>query len=60
MASPLRSYLLQGGRRVFGFIETRSSIAVDFQSDGGADPFFNINTPENLAEAERIVREGSA
>jgi molybdopterin-guanine dinucleotide biosynthesis protein A len=45
---------------VFGFIETRSSIAVDFQSDGGADPFFNINTPENLAEAERIVREGSA
>ncbi len=60
MASPLRSYLLQGGRRVFGFIEARSSVAVDFQSNDGTDPFFNINTPENLAEAERIVGEGSA
>ena len=30
---------------------------VDF-GDAGVDPFFNINKPENLDEAERLVREG--
>jgi molybdopterin-guanine dinucleotide biosynthesis protein A len=30
----------------------------DPMSDGGADyPFFNINTPEDIVEAERILRE---
>lgn len=58
MAAPLRSYLLQGGRRVFGFMETQPSVAVDFRSATGTDPFFNINTPADFAEATRIMAGG--
>lgn len=60
MAAPLRSYLLKGGRRVFGFIEACPSVTVEFRSNVGANPFFNINTPSDLAEAERIMAGGQA
>ncbi|WP_429815715.1 molybdenum cofactor guanylyltransferase MobA [Ensifer sp. B1-9] len=42
-------------RRVRAFIERHASVTVDFPvmmtSKGAFDPFFNINTPEDLAEA---------
>ena len=31
----------------------------EFEEDGH-DPFFNINTPEDLAQAEAFVRKGSS
>lgn len=52
---------LQGGdiRRVMTFIEQEGLDVVDFSPEQfGArtvDPFFNINTPQDLAEAERIL-----
>ena len=46
-------------RRVRAFIERHASATVDFPvmmtSKGAFDPFFNINTPEDLAEAQEWV-----
>jgi molybdopterin-guanine dinucleotide biosynthesis protein A len=49
--------LAQGERRVSAFIDGQAFVDVDFSSaaQGGLDPFFNINTPQDLAEAERIL-----
>jgi molybdopterin-guanine dinucleotide biosynthesis protein A len=41
-------------RSVRGFIETRSTMRVFFE--GPVDPFFNINRPSDLAEAERLLQ----
>lgn len=58
MAASLRSHLLGGGRKVFDFIRARSFVTVHF--DGREiDPFFNINTAGDLAEAQRFVKEES-
>ncbi len=47
-------------RRVNDFIDAHGAVEVDFPPIvvGGLsfDPFFNVNTPANLAEAERIAR----
>lgn len=55
----LTKYLKAGGRRVVSFIEEQPHPVVEFammQLTGGAtDPFFNINTPDDLAEAHRLV-----
>lgn len=55
----LTKYLKAGGRRVVSFIEEQPHAVVEFammQLTGGAtDPFFNINTPDDLAEAHRLV-----
>lgn len=57
----LVSQLDSGMRRVVDFIALHPSIAVDFPpfEAGGAqvDPFFNINTPEDLAEAREIAQK---
>lgn len=59
---PLRRALVgQGQRRVVAFIDGRDHIDVDFPplplaGGGTADPFFNVNTPRDLAEAERLSR----
>ncbi|MCY1246687.1 hypothetical protein D9M72_599500 [compost metagenome] len=43
-------------RRVRAFIERHASVTVDFPvtmtPKGAFDPFFNVNTPADLTEAE--------
>ncbi len=50
----------EGNRRVLSFIERQGFRQVDFEDEAGAcapfDPFFNINTPADLAAAELILR----
>ncbi|EBW2353334.1 molybdenum cofactor guanylyltransferase MobA [Salmonella enterica subsp. enterica serovar Enteritidis] len=53
-AEQLDAYLATGERRVLGFIEQGPHCAVDFPVEP-IDPFFNINRPEDLAEARRLV-----
>lgn len=57
----LRHFLVERQqRRVWSFIEQQRHVEVDFPDllvDGAAvDPFFNINTPSDLALAERILQ----
>ncbi|GAA4115176.1 molybdenum cofactor guanylyltransferase MobA [Aminobacter aganoensis] len=56
----LAAFLESGDtRRVMTFIEQAGLYVVDFPTvpfgAGTVDPFFNINTPGDLAEAERIL-----
>lgn len=48
-------------RRVASFIARHPSVEIDFPDmllDGEAiDPFFNVNTPQDLAEAQRIANK---
>jgi molybdopterin-guanine dinucleotide biosynthesis protein A len=60
-AAPLSNWLDEGGSRsVTGFCESMNCKSVAFEvpdiSGRPADPFFNINTPEDLAEAEELVQ----
>ncbi|MFD9901234.1 molybdenum cofactor guanylyltransferase MobA [Mesorhizobium sp. NPDC059025] len=62
LREPLRHFLVEeGNRRVLSFIERHSFLEVDFPlqplRSGTFDPFFNINTPADLVEAERILKE---
>lgn len=50
----LQAYLASGERKVSGWQERGRTVYVDFPDEGA---FFNINTPEDLAEAEHRVRE---
>lgn len=53
LATPLARFLTdQASRRVLTFIEQHPHVCVDFSMDGG-DPFFNVNTPDDLVEAQR-------
>jgi molybdenum cofactor guanylyltransferase len=54
LAGDLDAALSSGMRRVSDWIVGNRHFAVDFTSETGksADPFFNVNTPEQLAEAE--------
>ncbi|UJW74030.1 molybdenum cofactor guanylyltransferase MobA [Rhizobium sp. SL42] len=49
-------------RRVFDFAERHPRVIVDFPmiktEMGPRDPFFNINTPEDLAQAEALLQKG--
>ncbi len=61
--APAVDAFLQSGQKasVLGFIERQRHVFVDFEpiitSRGPLDPFFNINTPAELAEAEQIAAE---
>ena len=59
-ASLRRALVDQDERRVKAFIEGHDHVAVDLaipEVEGIAyDPFLNINTPQDLAEAERLAR----
>jgi molybdenum cofactor guanylyltransferase len=61
LADDLADYLASGQRKVQGWIERHSHIVVPFapQTIGGVavDPFFNINTPDDLAMAEAWLRK---
>lgn len=57
---PLAEFLESGNtRRVMTFMEQAGMDVVEFQSEepgiAPIDPFFNINTPEELAEAEHLL-----
>ena len=57
----LRHFLVDDdNRRVSAFMERHGLIAVDFPmldvSGEQIDPFFNVNTPHDLAEAERLLQ----
>ncbi len=60
LADDLEAWLADpGNRRLQAFIARHPSIAVDFPalatSVGNLDPFFNVNTPDDLATAERLL-----
>ncbi|MCJ8141652.1 molybdenum cofactor guanylyltransferase MobA [Ancylobacter sp. A5.8] len=45
-------------RRVGRFADAVDAVAVDWPTEP-ADPFFNVNTPEDLAQAERMLAAGA-
>ncbi|MEQ8401268.1 MAG: molybdenum cofactor guanylyltransferase MobA [Roseitalea porphyridii] len=47
--------------KVMAFVQRHRLAEVDFPvGRDGADPFFNINTPDDLARAETFMRQGAA
>ncbi|MDY0882540.1 molybdenum cofactor guanylyltransferase MobA [Dongia soli] len=55
----LRAALVEEGlRKVGDWTDRCKSIVVDFETTP-CDPFFNVNTPEDLALAERLISAGS-
>jgi molybdenum cofactor guanylyltransferase len=63
LAGDLAGYLGEGRRKVQDWIERHSHTVVPFspREIGGAavDPFFNVNTPDDLATAEARLRKES-
>lgn len=57
LRAPLADELAAGERRVSAFIDRHAHVEVEFPPDGthGVDPFYNINTPQDLTEAARIL-----
>jgi molybdopterin-guanine dinucleotide biosynthesis protein A len=54
----LRDHLVHdGSRKVESWIKTQRSAAARW-SDDPYDPFFNVNTPEDLAIAEALIAKG--
>ncbi|NBT30978.1 MAG: molybdenum cofactor guanylyltransferase MobA [Rhodobacteraceae bacterium] len=51
-AEGLRDYLMARNRRVLRWVQSLDAQPVDFT--GNPDPFLNINTPEDLANATRL------
>jgi molybdopterin-guanine dinucleotide biosynthesis protein A len=62
LADDLAAYLAEGRRKVQDWIERHPHASVEFAPVrvGGAavDPFFNVNTPEDLARAEAMLAGG--
>lgn len=56
VATSLPAYLAQGRRSLIGFAEAVGYVSVEWQSQP-FDPFFNINTAEDLVKAELIITE---
>lgn len=60
LASDLETFLVdEAGRKVMMFVERYPHRIEEFAS-GAIDPFFNINTPEDLSHALQIVESGDA
>lgn len=55
LADVLAAWLADGNRRLMGFLERHPHRFVDFGMDGEHDPFFNINTPEELEQARARI-----
>ena len=52
LADALETWLADPSQRAAkSWLATRRWSAVDFPADGGLDPFFNVNTPDDLATA---------
>lgn len=52
LCDALEAYLASGGRAVRGFFDLYPPVFVEFSRDDQLDPFFNINSPEDLPGAE--------
>ena len=55
LAGDLRRALAEGERRVSGFIARYENVTADWPVEP-CDPFFNLNRPEDLTEAETLAR----
>lgn len=60
LLAPLSAALRSGTRKVEAFTEPQGVALVPWSPEAGAggaqvDPFFNINRPDDLAEAERLL-----
>jgi molybdopterin-guanine dinucleotide biosynthesis protein A len=54
----LRRALQDGLRKVVLWTDRHGTALAEFPV-AGIDPFFNVNTPDDLAEARRLLREGT-
>lgn len=54
LRDPLRAALASGERRIGQWAEAQGAARASFD-DRPADPFLNINTPEDLADAEALI-----
>lgn len=54
LRSALRQALQDGVRKVVQWTDAHGTTYADFPT-GTFDPFFNVNTPEDLAKAERLM-----
>lgn len=53
----LQTYLESGKRSAHGWAESCNAALVTFDhAAGGIDPFWNINTPEDMSKAEEMLR----
>jgi molybdopterin-guanine dinucleotide biosynthesis protein A len=63
LADDLEDYLARGLRKVMAWAEQHAAVAVPFEPViiGGrtVDPFFNANTPEELAELRTLMQEAA-
>ena len=51
----LRAALNGGLRKVVLWTDAHGAVNAIFEASTGADPFFNVNTPEDLAQAEAML-----
>ncbi len=56
----LRAALAAGIRKVVIWTDGHGAADVAFDAPDGRDPFFNVNTPEDLLEARQRSQEGTA
>ncbi len=59
LAEDLRAALRDGVRKVVLWTDRHGAATATFDVDG-VDPFFNVNTPDDMARAERLLREEDA
>ncbi len=52
----LRSALNDGLRKIVAFTQPRGNAYAVFALTGGVNPFFNVNTPEDLVQAHDILK----
>ena len=56
LCGDLRAAMINEDTRKIDMWTARYKLAVvEFEETNGRDPFFNVNRPENLAEAERVL-----
>lgn len=53
----LGAWLTRGNRKFLHFASSIGSVAVDFPATADNDPFLNVNSPGELAEAERRLAQ---
>lgn len=63
LSDPLRDFLTQGEeRKIMRFVQMHNWSLVEFDIglNDGADPFFNVNTPDDMKLAEQYLNDGEA
>lgn len=55
LAEGLAAHLADGERKVQLWVERHTHVIVPFPEGPAGDPFYNVNTPEDFAAAERIL-----